>query len=76
MAEGPGMGPTRKVRKPASNSICSSTGIRDVLEFTNWFVKQLAKQMHMSTAIIDDWLGADHTAVLPGGPFTPAPVIA
>ncbi|MBW2234956.1 MAG: DUF1501 domain-containing protein, partial [Deltaproteobacteria bacterium] len=27
-------------------------------------------------AIIDDWLGADHTAVLPGGPFTPAPVIA
>ena len=27
-------------------------------------------------AIIDDWLGADHTAVLPGGPFPPAPVIA
>jgi hypothetical protein len=27
-------------------------------------------------AIIDDWLGADHTPVLTGGPFTPAPVIA
>jgi uncharacterized protein (DUF1501 family) len=27
-------------------------------------------------AIIDDWLGGNHTLVLPGGPFPPAPVIA
>jgi len=27
-------------------------------------------------AIIDDWLGADHSAVLPGGPYVPAPIIA
>jgi uncharacterized protein (DUF1501 family) len=27
-------------------------------------------------AIIDDWLGGDHSLVLPGGPFTPVPVIA
>jgi uncharacterized protein (DUF1501 family) len=27
-------------------------------------------------ALIDDWLGGDHTAVLPGAPFVPLPVIA
>jgi hypothetical protein len=26
-------------------------------------------------AIIDDWLGGDHTALLPGAPFAPLPVI-
>jgi uncharacterized protein (DUF1501 family) len=26
-------------------------------------------------AVIDNWLAGDHTAVLPGGPFTPLPVI-
>ena len=26
-------------------------------------------------AIIDDWLGGDHTAHLPGAPFAPLPVI-
>jgi uncharacterized protein (DUF1501 family) len=26
--------------------------------------------------LIDDWLGSNHTAVLPGGPFAKVPVIA
>ena len=59
MADGPTMGPDskkRKVRKPAGNWICSSEVIRDCLRLNDWTVPQLAKQMHMSTAIIDDWL--------------------
>jgi uncharacterized protein (DUF1501 family) len=26
-------------------------------------------------AIIDDWMGGDHTTLLPGAPFAPLPVI-